>query len=927
MPNPSRSVPNSAREQDASRAEGLLLLIVIGAGLLAATAVALFLDARIATQIDPQLHATQSARAAMTAAQLRFAQTAIAILAPLLVLAAAFYATTYVRRSRAAHQRLDATEHRRVLDALRASETRYASLVDSMGSAVAVYEAVDGGADFVIREFNRAAERVEKVQRAELLGRSVREVFPGVESFGIFQAFQRVYRTGSPERFPMALYKDERIQGWRDNYIYKLPSGQVVAIYTDETEHRQSESALQESEARFRTMFETAQDAIYVKDHTLRYTQVNPAVERLLGRPSAEVVGRTHAELFGEQAGRESEAVDRRVLAGEAVELEMALPAVGGPRTFHLVRTPLRNASGEVIGVCGIARDVTERRRADAQLLYQANLLQSVSDAIMSTDKDFRICSWNRGAEAIYGWSEAEALGKIFYELVPTEYSGETAREETIRELLQIGRWRGELSQTREQAIQALFSSGHWQAEVRQQRKDGTWIEVLASRTLLRDANGQPAGIVAVNRDVTGRNRARAALLESETRFRAITENAQEITFILSPEGRFAYVSPSVERIVGVAPAELIQRDAFKDLAPEYDAPIRALLQRAAAQPGERLAVPEFRALRRDGAPVYLEGFVVAMLDVPGIEGFVVSTRDVTERRRVEEELRRSQKLEAIGTLASGIAHDFNNILYAVIGYGELARDDLPEGDRARENVDQVLHAAHRATELVRRLLTFSSRTEQERQAMTLAPLIDDTLKLLKSTIPTTVEIESDIRPCRQVQGDPTQIQQLLINLCTNAYHAMRDSGGRLSIKLDEVKLLPGDPQLGPDLTPGIYAQVVVGDTGCGMPPATLERIFEPYFSTKSPSEGTGLGLAMVDGILRHHGGAVRVVSTVGTGSTFTVFLPLPGAQHGAPRGTPTLAVRPGGSETHIALVNNDMHVEFTEHEDGEERGELWRAS
>jgi PAS domain-containing protein len=181
-----------------------------------------------------------------------------------------------------------------------------------MSAAVAVYEAVDGGEDFIIREFNRAAELMEGVPRETLIGRSVREVFPGVEDFGIFKVFQSVYRTGTPEHHSTALYKDESRQGWRDNFVYGLPCGEVVAVYTDETERMTSLLALQASEARFRVMFDTAQDCIFMKNRELRYTQVNPAMERLFGRPAGELLGRMDAELFGEAAGAAS---PRRIAA------------------------------------------------------------------------------------------------------------------------------------------------------------------------------------------------------------------------------------------------------------------------------------------------------------------------------------------------------------------------------------------------------------------------------------------------------------------------------------------------------------------------------------------------------------------------------------------------------------------------------------
>ncbi len=249
-------------------------------------------------------------------------------------------------------------------------------------------------------------------------------------------------------------------------------------------------------------------------------------------------------------------------------------------------------------------------------------------------------------------------------------------------------------------------------------------------------------------------------------------------------------------------------------------------------------------------------------------------TKDAENRLGVQ--LRQSQKMEALGTLAGGIAHDFNNILSAVIGYTELAMHDAEEGTPIYGSLEAVLGAAKRAAELVSQILTFSRRTEHESRPLLLAPILKEALKLLRGTLPSTIDIQQNISDTNDpVLADATQMHQIIMNLCTNAYHSMRTSGGMLSVDLSVTDIKPDDNHDQYPLPPGHYAKISVTDTGVGIPPEVLDRIFEPYFTTKKGRDGTGLGLSTVHGIVKLHGGAVTVTSEVGKGSTFNVLLPV----------------------------------------------------
>ena len=241
-----------------------------------------------------------------------------------------------------------------------------------------------------------------------------------------------------------------------------------------------------------------------------------------------------------------------------------------------------------------------------------------------------------------------------------------------------------------------------------------------------------------------------------------------------------------------------------------------------------------------------------------------------------ENQLQQVMKLQAIGTLAGGIAHDFNNILFPIVGYTELTLDDVPEDSQARKNLAEVLKAANRAKELIQQILTFSRQNGQERKPLKVQTLIKEALKLLRATIPSSIEIQCFVEEdCGHVKGDPTQIHQVIMNLCTNAYHALQETGGKLEVSLNEINLSYEQSLQRVGMKAGRHLVLIVKDNGQGMPPEVLERIFEPYYTTKEQGKGTGLGLSVIHGIIKNHGGDISVHSRPNFGSTFSVYLPV----------------------------------------------------
>ena len=293
---------------------------------------------------------------------------------------------------------------------------------------------------------------------------------------------------------------------------------------------------------------------------------------------------------------------------------------------------------------------------------------------------------------------------------------------------------------------------------------------------------------------------------------------------------------------------------------------------RATSYGNEQAAVESIKT----GAVDYVVKSDATLADMPHIaERALRAWGYISERKRLEAQLRQAQKMEAIGTLAGGIAHDFNNILTAILGYTDLALDDIRQESTAWNYLHEVRKAGLRAKTLVQQILTFSRRTEQPRTPVPLPLLIKEVLALLRASIPSTIEIRQEItQDVGTVLGDPTQLQQVLLNLCTNAAHAMHVTGGRLEVRLEAVVVDTPMITQHPELQPGPSVCITVTDTGHGIPPEVMERIFEPFFTTKGPGEGTGMGLALVHGIITDHGGAVLVDSVVGQGTTFTIYLP-----------------------------------------------------
>jgi PAS domain S-box-containing protein len=359
-----------------------------------------------------------------------------------------------------------------------------------------------------------------------------------------------------------------------------------------------------------------------------------------------------------------------------------------------------------------------------------------------------------------------------------------------------------------------------------------------------------------------------------------IFEHAPDPFFFLKTDGALVGGNKAGQQFTGYTDGELVGKNIleigliFGQDLPKADRFLKRSLN------GEPTGPNEFALRQKTGRQIYAE-ISTHPVNIKG-EKFVLGiARDITDRKKEEQErkkleaqLQQAQKMEAIGTLAGGIAHDFNNILGAIMGYAEIALHEIEKESVPYQYLLEVLHAGRRAKDLVKQILTFSRQTEQKHTPVLVKLIVKEVVKLLRASLPSTIEIHQNIQSDTLVMGDPTQIHQVMMNLVTNAGYAMQDKGGRLTVDLAQVLLDPEFTTNHPNLESGPYLKLTVSDTGPGIPESELNRIFEPFFTTKEKGEGTGMGLAVVHGIVTGHGGDIFVRSESGQGATFTVFLP-----------------------------------------------------
>jgi nitrogen fixation negative regulator NifL len=627
----------------------------------------------------------------------------------------------------------------------------------------------------------------------------------------------------------------------------------AIEMSQREAERQRAEAALRASEARYRAVARTANDAIVTADSTGNIVGWNQGAQVVFGYTDAEVSGQPLTMLMPQRfRDRYLDGVKRVQAGGEGrligTTAEVAgLRKDGGEFPLEVSLAEWETAEGRFY--TGILRDITERKRSEERHRLQSAALAAAANAIVLTDRDARIEWANEAFTALTGYPLEEAAGRNLRELIR---SGQHDRA------FYKAMW------------DTILAGRVWHGEIVNRRKDGTLYEEEMTITPIRDEAGAITHFVAIKQDVTDRNRVEAALHESERHFRALIENALDVTVVLGPDECFRYASPSIQRISGDRPADLVGTNALDRLHPDDLPAARRLLSAGAEVPGFTASM-EFRFRHRDGSWLSFEAIVRNLLHDPAVNGIIVNARDVTERRQVEAQQRRlqaqlaqSEKLAAMGQLLAGVAHELNNPLSIVIGHTALLRrtTDAAIAPRAQK----IGTAAERCGRIVKNFLALARQHEPERQTMELNQVVRDVVELLAyhlrvDDVEAVVTLAADLPP---ISADPHQLQQVVVNLVTNGHQAMRHAPRPRRFTLTTRRAAGAD-----------RVCLEVEDTGPGITPEVEAHLFEPFFTTKPVGQGTGLGLSICKGIVESHGGTIAVEGRPGRGARFTIELPI----------------------------------------------------
>jgi len=849
----------------------------------------------------------------------------------------------------------DVTERKRAEEALRESEERWQFALEGAGDGVWDWNPQTNKVHFS-RQW-KAMLGYEESEIGDTLDEWAKCVHPD-DYQGAIAEIDKHFKGESP------VYTSEhRLLCKGGGYKWILDRGKVIrwtdegkplrviGTHTDITVRKDSENALRESEERYRHVVELSPELIAIHSNE-KYVYMNPAGVKFLGaKGPEELIGRSifdiiHPDYWGivkermkktYKEGKEVPLIEERYvrLDGRMIDVEVASASL--------------NYQGQPAALV-IARDITKRKRAEdalrrnekeAQDLLQETIIMAEIGKIISSTLDIgevydrfaaevkKLVPFDRISINEVNVSEEEGVTVYTAGLkVPTRRAGDiyplagSASGEMLRSrssLLVHGEAMKEFVMRTPSYLpsyQAGIRSLVATPLVSRDRIVGTLLlssirpDAYSQQNLklVEKIGNQIAGAIANIQLFREYRRTWGDLRQSEERYRRLVENSPLGIISVDLKGTITHANTQMASILGFSSPSATLGISIYSFSPLMESGVSAKF-RLCEESGES-GVLEGAYRGKEGEETYLRYHFTPIRDseqkITGVQAIV---EDVSERKHLEDQLAQAQKMEAIGTLAGGIAHDFNNILSAIMGYSEIAGLDMPENSKAKYNLEQSMKASHRAKNLVQQILAFSRQGKQERRPMDIRPIIKEGLKLLRASLPSTIEIRQKIETdLGSIVADPTQIHQVLMNLCTNAGHAMSEKGGILEVSLGNMNMDEGAAAISAGIEAGPYLRLRVSDTGHGIHPQILKRIFDPYFTTKEAGKGTGLGLAVVHGIVKSYGGGIVVSSEVGKGSAFDVYFPRIDAVK-ASLGTERAEPLPLGGQERVLFVDDEETI------------------
>jgi two-component system cell cycle sensor histidine kinase/response regulator CckA len=736
----------------------------------------------------------------------------------------------------------DITKQKAAEQAIREREEWFRKLADTTSTAIFIYQEDK----FVY--VNRATQELTGYSEKELLSMNFWDVVhPEHRELVRQRGLARQHGAKLPGRYQIKIINKDGTERWIDLTAGKIDwQGKPAGIGTafDITDIKQSETALRQSEQLLRTFLNSTSDFVFLKDNNFRHLLANNSLCNFYGKNEKEIIGKTDFDLMPEKNALECRRSDEQALNTKNIVITEEF--VRG-QYFETLKFPVKLSDKEW-GVGGFIRNITAQKEIEKEITLLAHAIKSISDCVSITDMEDKILYVNNAFLKTYGYQEDELIGKNISIVRSDKNSPEIVKQ-----------------------ILAATKLGGWEGELINKRKDGSEFYVRLSTSVVRDTKGSPIALIGVSTDITEKKKAEEEIKSLHQQYERFFLEDLTGDYISTPEGKIITCNPAFIRMFGFANMEEALATNMATLFHSHEERARLLSR---LQREKKLEYIEIEMMKRDGTPIYIVANIIGRFDKDDhlieIQGYLF---DDTKRRQLEEGLRHAQKLESLGTLASGIAHDFNNVLGIILGHATLLERVHANPEKFAQSIDAITSATQRGASLVKQMLTFARKTEVVFQPLELNILVKEVAKMLRETFPKTIEVETSItKDLPPINGDPTQIHQILLNLCVNARDAM-PKGGTLTITTEIIDAHQIATKF-PNLNSQRYILLSVTDTGIGMDKATLNRIFEPFFTTKAPGFGTGLGLSVVHGIVSSHGGFIDVKSSLGKGTTFYVYLP-----------------------------------------------------